>query len=102
MVYAALDISNPDINPLAKFKDIGTIINPIVSLLFIGAGLVFFVMFLYGAITVITAGGNADQFKKAQKTFQYSIIGLVIVIVSYLIVRLIGVVFNINIFQPQF
>jgi heme A synthase len=61
------------------------------------AGAIFFLaMLIYAAITFTTAGGNAEKTKKAQKILFSSIIGLVIVISAFLIVKIIEYVLQIN------
>ncbi len=95
MVYA-LDISNPAENPIAKFSAFSTILNVIVPLLTTVAAFVFLAMFFIGAFTIITAAGNPERIKQAQKTITFAVIGLVIIIASFLIVRLIATILNIN------
>ena len=95
MVYA-LDISNKSVNPLAEFSDIGKIVNVIASLFIILAALAFVFIMLSGAFTFITAAGDAEKVKQAQKTFKFAIIGIVVVIVSFLIVKLIERVLGID------
>jgi heme O synthase-like polyprenyltransferase len=88
MVFA-LDITNETINPIAKFSDIGSLVNPLISLFVILISLVFVFIMLSGAYTFMTAGGDAEKVKQAQKTFKYALIGLIVVLVSFLIVKLI-------------
>lgn len=93
----ALNIKDPSINPVAKFASVASILNLVIPILLIGAALAFFAMLLLGAYTIITAGGNPENIQKAQKIFKNSIIGLAIVLASYLVVKLIEIVLNINI-----
>lgn len=95
MVYA-LDISDPEQNPIAKFANLGVILNLIIPIVTFGAGIVFIIMAFFGAYTMITAGGDAEKVKKAQRTLTFAIIGLIVVIAAFAIVKLIGVVFNIK------
>ena len=95
MVYA-LDIGPGNFTP-AKFTNIATFINVILPLLIIGAALIFLVMALYGGFTWITAGGSQENLTKAQKIFTSSIIGLIIVIFSFVLVKLIGYIINVKI-----
>lgn len=95
MVYA-LDITNPNINPIAKFADIASIVNIISSLLIIFASLAFIFMMLTGAYTYMTSGGDAEKVKQSQKTLKFAIIGMVVVLVSFLIVKLIEKILGIQ------
>lgn len=95
MIYA-LDIGPDNFSP-AKFANIATFINVILPLLTLGAAILFLVMALYGGFVWITSGGSQENLAKAQKIFTSSIIGLVIVIFSFVLVKLIGYILNIKI-----
>lgn len=95
MVYA-LDISKESVNPLARFSDIASIANVAVSLFIILAALSFVFIMLTGAYTYLTAGGDAEKVKQAQKTFKFAIIGMIVVFASFLIVKLIEFVLRID------
>jgi len=95
MVYA-LTIDENVFQP-AKFANIGTIINVILPLLTLGAALIFLVMALLGGFKWITSGGSQENLAKAQKIFTSSIIGLVIVIFAFVLVKIIGYVLQIQI-----
>lgn len=55
--------------------------------------LVLFIMFIVGAFTYLTSFGNPEKVKKAQGTFKYAIIGLVLFVSTYLILRIIDFLF---------
>ena len=69
---------------------------------------VLFVMFLVGAYYYLTAFGNEEKVKKAQGTLKYAVIGLLVFVSAYLILRIIGQVFldnpnaliEVNLFEP--
>lgn len=96
MVYAAVNFANPNLNPVAKYSSIASITNIISPMLITGGAVLFLVMIVSAAFNVITAAGSAEKMTKAKSTFGYAILGLVIVLMSYLAVRLIGVVLNIQ------
>ncbi len=93
MVYA-LDIGNSSVNPIAKFSTVASIVNVIVALLVTGAGIVALLMAFYGAYMIITAAGDPEKYKKAQAVFKFTIIGLVIVLLSFLMLQLIKFLFG--------
>ena len=45
------------------------------------------VIVVYGGIMWMTAGGNDSKVSKAQKTIMWGVLGLVVVLLSYVIVR---------------
>ncbi len=95
MIYA-IDINQNTFAP-AKYTNIATFINLIIPLLQLGAAIIFLIMLLYGAFIWITAGGNQENITKANKTFSYAVLGLVLVVISFFLVKLIGYVLRINI-----
>ena len=91
----ALNLYDENVNPLAKFGNIASLLNLFIPILIIGAALLLLIMLLYGGFTWITAGGTPENLAKAQKIMTFAIIGLVIVILSFLFVKLISIIFNI-------
>ena len=67
--------------------------------------LVIFVMFVIGSFKWLTSLGNPDKVGEAQGTFKWAIIGLVVYVSAYLILRIIdilllggkGTIFNFSI-----
>lgn len=96
MYVYAVDISDPTLNPVAKFGTIGTLVNLIVPVLMTGAALVFLIMLMRAGFMIITAGGSSEQVAKAQKMMTFAVIGLIFIISSFTLVKLIGFVFQIS------
>ncbi len=90
--YASVRIDQTSVNPIAKFNSIGSILNLLLPTIMIVASLVFLAILLYGAFTYVTSSGEQDKVQKARKTITYSVLGLVLILFSYLIVSLVGVV----------
>ena len=66
------------------------------NILNIASGLivvVLFVMFINGAFHYLTSLGNPEKLKKAQGTLRYAVIGLVIFVSSFLILKVIDTLF---------
>lgn len=82
--------ANPNANPYKFPDDINANIPVLVNRIVYGAlslaGAIFFVMFLWGGVTYLMAGGSSDDVKKAIKTLSNAVIGMVIVGVSYILV----------------
>jgi len=85
---------NPTSFAPGKFINVAIIYNLITPLLMIGALILFLVTIVSAAFTYLTAGGNAENIKKAQKSLMFAIIGLVFVVSAYLIMKIIAFVFN--------
>lgn len=69
-------------NPIGADSPAEIIVNIINFALSI-LGLLTLVMFIYGGFVVLTAHGNADQFKKGVHSLVYAVVGLLIVLTSY-------------------
>jgi len=83
--------------PAAKVTNIGQIVNLALPLAMTGAGLIFLVITLKAAFDILTHGDNPDALKKAYAAITTAVLGLIIVVVSFLAIRLLGAVLNTNI-----
>lgn|GEM_PF-1297286 len=90
MVYGLTIDEN--IFPAAKFSNMGILLNVALPLVMAGAGLIFLMMMLMGAFNILSHGDNPEAIKKGYATITYSVIGLIIVIASFLAVRVIGAI----------
>lgn len=78
---------NPD---WAKLSDLEFVFHRIVSALFYAGGIVAFVYLLIGGFRYLTSSGDEDALEMAKKTLTYAVIGLLIVIFSWLILAALG------------
>lgn len=76
--------------PAAKISSVGQIVNLALPLALTGAGLVFLFVTLNAAFSILRNGDNPDALKKAYGSITMAVIGLIIVIASFLVVQLIG------------
>ncbi|PIP14700.1 hypothetical protein COW98_04150 [Candidatus Roizmanbacteria bacterium CG22_combo_CG10-13_8_21_14_all_35_9] len=64
--------------------------------------LVLFIMFIIGAFRYLTSFGNAEKMKKAKGTLTYALVGFILFVSAFLILKIIDVIFlggNNQIFQ---
>lgn len=92
----AFDISDPNIFPPANLVSVGSILNFVIPFISFGAALAFLGMMLLGAFQWITAGDNAENVGKAQKTIMFAIFGMLFVFLSYAVMKIITAIFGIN------
>lgn len=86
-------LDNP--NTLAKYLAI------IWKFLVIVGGLMVFLQLVWGALNWILSGSNPDRLKKAKDQMFNGIFGLVILVLSYAIIRLISTLTGLNILNPD-
>lgn len=94
-VEAVYDIDSAA-NPLSRFRNVADIINVILPAMYIGAAFIFLAMLVYGALTFLTSGGDAEKVAKARKTISMTIIGLIVIVAAVLLVNLISFILGIN------
>lgn len=82
--------------PAARFFDLSTLLNIIIPNLVIFAAILFIGMLAYGGFMFMKSTGKAEDLKKAQQVIIYAIAGLLIVLSSFLLVKLIASIFDIQ------
>jgi len=61
------------------------------------SGIVLFVLLLVGGFKYITSGGDPKATEAAQKTITYAVIGLILILASYLILLLISKITGVDV-----
>ncbi len=82
--------------PLKGINNLSDVINIIVKNLILIAGVILFLILIIGGYGFITSAGNPEKLKSARAKISTGIIGFVLLIVSYLIVKLISVIFGLG------
>lgn len=68
----------------------GTLLDTItfiVNIILYIVGAIALLMLVYGGFMYIISGGNEDTIEKAKKILTYAIVGVVVVIISYVVVN---------------
>jgi len=85
--------------PLETYKDTGvvtiqsiqTLFTNVISVIVALAGVALFLMFVMSGFSFLFSGGDPKKLEQARGTLTNAIIGLVVIVAAYLILRLIGV-----------
>ncbi len=77
------------------------VLSVILAIITISAGLWFTIQFLIGAFRWITSGGDKGNVEAAKEHLTHAVIGLAILVAAYVITGLIGVIFGLDILNPQ-
>lgn len=72
------------------------IIQKLIVVAFIIAGLLSAIFIFVGGISFILSGGNDEKIKKAVNTIRYAIVGLIVTIFSFTFVTIVGRFFGLN------
>lgn len=70
--------------------DLARLANFTLNLLLAAGAILAIIFFLYGAIIWITSGGDKQKLEQAKHILTYTIVGLIVIAVSFLIIRLLG------------
>jgi len=73
------------------------IVSGLITLVLVAAALIFFFILVLGGIRWITSQGDEGKVKEARAQVTQALIGLAVVFAAWAIVRLVQVLFNINI-----
>ncbi|KKP60610.1 MAG: hypothetical protein UR54_C0010G0003 [Candidatus Roizmanbacteria bacterium GW2011_GWA2_34_18] len=94
----SLNFGNQTIKgPLDPSVDsLGKIITKTLSFIMPMAGIILLFVLISGGYDYMMSQGNADKMKSAQAKITSGIIGFILLIVSFLIVRLIAVIFGLG------
>lgn len=79
-----MDPSSP-----AKLSALTEVIQNIISLLAPAAAIAFLIMLIVGGFQFLTSGGDPKAVAGARTTLTYAIIGIILVVVSWLILLLV-------------
>lgn len=74
---------------LASTRTLPELILAVIQLMLFFAGAIAVLFVIIGGFMYITAGGNEEQAEKGRKALTNAIIGIIIVIMSYAIIRVI-------------
>lgn len=80
--------NNPDTAVCKSQNDNATsMIKVVINILLYIIGIIGVIMIIIGGIRYSLSGGNASQLKEAKDTIIYSVVGLIVAIMSYAIVN---------------
>lgn len=77
------------------------IISTIVGVLTLFAGIWFIIQFIIGAYKWISSGGEKQQVEEAKNHLTQAVVGLTIIVISYVLIGLVGTILGLDILNPQ-
>lgn len=84
-------------NRLAATNNVVLVIRSVIRFILLVAFVLAFIMLLIGGIRWITAGGDEKGVAAARNMITAALIGLVIVLIAYALIRLVELFFGVNI-----
>lgn len=94
-------VTNPVLGPTLSGKTglefFQSLLPSLVTLALVIAAIIFVFMFIFGAITWITSGGNKDSVAVAKSRVSNAIIGLIVLLLIFAFIAFLESFFHINI-----
>lgn len=87
------------INPFDENLTLGEIFSALLPYTFYLAGLIFFILLIWGGFGFLTSGGNPDKTKAAQGKLTTAAIGFIIIFASFWLIQIVEIVFGISILK---
>ncbi len=85
--------TDPDV---ATIQGLQCLLANVLSIFLTTLGLVGFVMLIVGSMRWLLSGGSSQNVDKARKTMTYALVGLVVALMSFIILRLIAQFTGVN------
>lgn len=86
---AEASIFGPTITP-------ANIINNLIPIIFVLAGIILLFMLIAGGFTIFTSAGNPEKIKKGTGTITSAVIGLLIIFAAYWIIELLQITLGVK------
>lgn len=74
---------------IAGQTSVGSILMEIIQILLVLSGVIAIILIIIGGFQMIMSRGNEEQAKKGKQTLTYAIIGLIAIVMSFAIVRIV-------------
>lgn len=87
--------AGPNISDLERIS-LPDVISLFAALAIIGIGLLSVVFIFFGGFTFILSGGDEGKVKQAVHTIRYAIVGLIMALLSFVIVKFVGLLFGVS------
>ena len=87
----------------SQFQTIGGLISAILPNLYVAAGLILLFFLIFGGVMVILGAGKGEsqQAEQGKKIVTRTIIGFLIIFLSYWIIQIVEIVTGVKIFSPS-
>lgn len=88
--------------PATTFKTLGDLVNVIVKNVFVLAGVLLFVLLIFGGLKFIISSGGGDEKEigQSKNAITAALIGFLLIFAAYWIVEIIQFITGVEIFKP--
>ena len=96
----AQGVSLKDLAPSQNINTYGDLVNAIVRNAFVFAGIISFLLLIFGGFNVIVAAGDTKKMETGRNSIVGAVVGLLLVVGSFWIIQIIEVVTGTKILSP--
>ncbi len=82
--------------PLKNIENLGDLVNLLMSFLLPISGVILFFILIWGGYDILLSRGEPDKLESGKNKITAGIIGIVLLVLSYLITRIIGYIFGLG------
>ncbi|MFS8159628.1 MAG: hypothetical protein ACMG6E_05345 [Candidatus Roizmanbacteria bacterium] len=79
-----------------KIENLGDLTNVILAFLYPAAGLIILFYFIQSGFYMMLSKGNADKFGEAKHKMTFTVIGFVLLMTSFIVVRVLQAIFHVG------
>ncbi|HRN71169.1 MAG TPA: hypothetical protein PLS49_08375 [Candidatus Woesebacteria bacterium] len=83
-------------SPLVGINNLGDLINVLMSFIVPLAGIILFFILIWGGYDILMSQGESDKVESGKNKITAGIIGIVLLVLSYLITNVIGYIFGLD------
>jgi len=97
------DVGIGDESVYPAYQSIGSFISAILPNIYVIAGVILFLLMVFGGLTYIKSAGSSDEegVKKGQQAITAALVGFLIIFASYWIIQLIEIITGVEIFKSN-
>lgn len=82
--------------PLQGIETVGDVVNIILNFAVPFVGIILTFTFIWAGYDLLTSQGNPDKVKSARAKLTTAIIGVILLVSSFLVVRIVAYIFNLD------
>lgn len=82
--------------PLKNVNTVGDIVNRVLGFFVPFVGIILTFTFVWAGYELLTSGGNPDKVNSARAKLTTAIIGVILLVSSFLVVRIVAYIFNLD------
>lgn len=101
-VFAEQSVDLKSLTPTEGIDTFGALVSIIVRNAFVVAGVLSFLLLIFGGASVIVAGGNTKQLEKGRGVIIGAVTGLLLVVGSFWMVQIIEKITGLNILTSPY